>query len=1100
MKTLSLDECLRLTYQHPGLVVGTSATCHTAAASELSRQIASAIAPIEIPPQYANFRDTVDFLKRDHLNAVPAVENLIRDYFTRIHASPNVEHLAAGRWSVVVSLTNDLHFEDALHNRLDRVPSSQTATIVSHPTIVPPQNTLPIFKLLGNVKDVRQEHALAFGTADLHRRKSYWRKLVPAVADYLREAPLFFAGLETQLDVVKDLLAEILAAGAPYPSRFVFLKNDPVLADPTVLALVSPQTAVFQVDATLRDFCEATAAAKPTSLLKIEEAANLPIRNKRLAMVMEDYRMLVDLVPSGLPEGFDARSSHLRLIDGLFRPTSLDWLPYLCDYDMRRSEVSAIEETVALKKQYIAHQPHPFVIVKGEAGIGKTTLAKRVAVNLSKKGEIVLWCRKSPSFTPHTLRKMALSLREAIQNDDNLAGKPVVVICDDPWGARVLPIELMSVFEQAGLPTIFLFFVRLSDSLTDSNTKLSFPSKPDDEITLQFSLSPEDIEELKQLLVRVNVAANEAEAAAKIQSMPTDHSDDVLCSLWYLLPQTHSQLSGSIHDEYGRLGLSNAVKQIASQADDLGEQVRLAYECVAVMSNLGMGMPIQVLLRATGATYESWLSSSKEGEALWGLLYDVLDPESGQILYYTRNEIVTRILLDIVNGGIGHAGEFRRLKQLIEACSIGGVVYRTFLSDLLGRQQHRLMDILSYEQGAELYETALAVFPELDRHLRYRYGRWKHQAGRDYAGAYHEYQTALETPNYMYATRTEPEEHIHTSSAAAVVARVKEGSQDTQTGLNLVQHHLREASQPRSFDPHSMHVFSNLFYQIARRSRDEHDANVALESFSESLRTIERSLQVIGAEGRKRIRYAKDLQMFQELQAEILDNVGDVEQLQAFARDAFISSGLQSGFEVCGRKMLVNASRSDKGSDFKDVLDYLDTVYGLIKGSGSEVSIELVALRVDLMIRWRVQKPRGPIDWPSISQGLEAIVANSKYRDDYIRHYYYGVALYHCGEYSKALNVFENLRTRIKPTPEIRRSIRNYLLGPEGLPKRVQGVLKRAHERYYAFVPELGVEVYVGPGDVNAQENATIHPYIAFTMEGPRAMMDRPGDNEMLLP
>jgi len=73
----------------------------------------------------------------------------------------------------------------------------------------------------------------------------------------------------------------------------------------------------------------------------------------------------------------------------------------------------------------------------------------------------------------------------------------------------------------ASLPAIFVFFVRLSDYVADSTDRLSFPTRPDEELSLQYSLSHDDMQELQRLLVRVNVAASESEAAAKIGAMPT---------------------------------------------------------------------------------------------------------------------------------------------------------------------------------------------------------------------------------------------------------------------------------------------------------------------------------------------------------------------------------------------------------------------------------------------------------------------------------------------------------------------------------------------------------------------------------------------------
>src|SRR5690606_1384860 len=110
------------------------------------------------------------------------------------------------------------------------------------------------------------------------------------------------------------------------------------------------------------------------------------------------------------------------------------------------------------------------------------------------------------------------------------------------------------------------------------------------------------------------------------------------------------------------------------------------------------------------------------------------------------------------------------------------------------------------------------------------------------------YQRALETPDYKHGGKSEPNELIHTSMAASVVANVLAGKQERSTGLDMVREHLRQASNPRFFNAHTAHVFANLLYRLAQDGAHEgSDAAVSIESVAEALSTIERTLQIIGA-------------------------------------------------------------------------------------------------------------------------------------------------------------------------------------------------------------------------------------------------------------
>jgi hypothetical protein len=261
---------------------------------------------------------------------------------------------------------------------------------------------------------------------------------------------------------------------------------------------------------------------------------------------------LVDIVPSALADSFDIDSNRHQIIDALFRPTSLDWSPFLAGFDLLRDSVLSIHQTVTLKVDYLHEQPHPTVLLRGEAGIGKSTTAKRAAVELAKDDIIVLWCKRPPLHGAMSYRQLARGLQDW-QKTASAKGKSIVVFCDDPWGLRLSPSELVGAFEGAEVPAVFVFVGRNSDYLVQEGGHQVLPTTPDETIELAYQLSLNEIERLKSLLVRVGVALNETDAQHAIGRIQTQNADDILCSLWYLLPRTRASLSNAIQDEYCRL-------------------------------------------------------------------------------------------------------------------------------------------------------------------------------------------------------------------------------------------------------------------------------------------------------------------------------------------------------------------------------------------------------------------------------------------------------------------------------------------------------------------------------------------------------------------
>lgn len=580
-----------------------------------------------------------------------------------------------------------------------------------------------------------------------------------------------------------------------------------------------------------------------------------------------------------------------------------------------------------------------------------------------------------------------------------------------------------------------------------------------------------------------------------MERVPSRHATDILCSLWYLIPETRQQFTESLRDEYFRLGAAKeVVGEIASRAvSDSGTIAHDAYEFVTVASSLDIGLPVEVLVRALGVDYADWIETVGVGRPLWGLLYDAHDESNDTVAYFTRNEVVTRVLLDLVNGSVGHAGEFRILKRLLAACNGGSLVYRNFALSVLVRARKRLGEFLSYEQGLELFDIAKKALPFEDRILEHHRGIWMQDVGNHDALAYRQFEKALLTEIYPGADRDAPKEHIHTSMASAVVKMIKAGEQDPNKGALLVQDHLRQASSSRFFNPHTSHVSALLLFNLSELQTDSQDSSLALGYLVEALQEIERARQVVG--GRRDVRFRKHLEMMTDLEKRVLASVPDDVELRALAKEMFDGSGSQVGFEIAARRLLVEASKLSRGRDFNIVNDYLNDCMTAIESASRTPSVALLVVRVDLFVRWTIQRFKAT-PWTELRDDLSDILKDVQYRDDVIRTFYLAVTLFHCNQVTEANALFATLR-RWQPTAFGLREVRCFFLGDTGAPKRFQGTFRRDLGRWYFEIPELNVSI-LSRAPATHGSGATGHAYIGFALNGPLAQEDHPEPGDIV--
>lgn len=1084
---ITLNEAIDSLRGKPGLVYGQLATSYVNSFSLILNSLQNHHVLVNDLDEQ-NVANQIDALRNVDPKLAIELERHICQELDKLTANDDLEFIVKAGWSVCISLTQDVLFESALQDFQDSKPNSNTVTVIDHPSVRPETRTIPVYKLRGNIRNQESGHSLALAASDQLIRKNIWRLLLTTCTDFLKGNPLLFVGTDTHIEMVQELLSNLSSMPAPTPNSLFFFKGDPILENPTISSLCNSFSKVSIIDSTIREFSKALKNMTPK-----QNALNLSLSNNISENYLDEYRAIISKVPFANIEEDRFIAHKKELVDSLFKPNSIDWDPYLCNLDIIRSSTPDVIQ--AIQTIFDSTRNIGSILIRGDAGVGKTTLLKRVAVELSKQNYITLWSRRVPTGSwMKSYRQLSNEINQNLNKDDE---SKIVVFVDDPWSLRIDPSDLISCFEKCIANIVFVFSLRNTEYFNQQGFSYNLPFNLDSEIEISSTLTNKELVDLAQMLYRIDAVQSVDEAQQLISNVRTKNAGDVLCSLWYLVPETRGRLSDSLKDEYHRLGsVNSSIQAFASSASQIsGEAAQHAYEYVAVTSKFHIGLPMEVLVRALKISYEDFIDVTIDGKPLWGLIYNEEDIDNGNILYRTRNEIVTRVLLDLVNGGVGHAGEFRALKSLLESCDIGSQIYREFAVEVLVRSSRDIEKNLSYEQGLELFEAVESSMPCDDRLLAHHKGIWMHRVGKKYQKAYQQFENALNSQQYPGSERESHIEHIHTSMAASVVGLVKNNEQNATQGLQLVKDHIQQAANPRIFSGHAGHVSANLLFELAQQQGAFDSNGVGASSYSEALRKVEITLQSIGPSGTSSSRSEKSIAMLKDLQRKIIDSIPSEDELESYAKQSFEEARSQLGFELLLRKGLSNAQIVDKGSAYNSVKNKIEEVLDCIGNTLEAPSIEILAIRVDLIIRWRLQKPRGPIDWELFRNDLQQTLDNPTYRDDPIKRFYYAVALFHLGSIEQSNAEFGNLR-RMQAFGLIPTMTRFFAVGTEGNPKRYQCTSSGGHGRNYAVITELNLDIPLA-GSHRSNIN---HTYIGFCLNGSIAIYDKPDNHVSLIP
>ncbi len=810
-----------------------------------------------------------------------------------------------------MSLCLDTHLEDRLQEESEKRVSRHPITILDDARTPPPPRSIPSYKLLG--RSDRDK----FSYSALHyrlRRAASWRIFVKEFSDRVKDAPILCLGLSNMTWAVEDLLAEMYAQPTCKPYCLVLLAEDPILNNISFRRLAESRTRLVAVRSSLGELMTAAVRAD-----RIGYTPQLPIGDVDVSPFDSLYPCdEIALVVNRQLETATSSAEKERLLDLLFSPEIASWDPFVHDLDFRRSSEVGYLELIRNQFDSVQEQyTYSAVVIHGRAASGKTVLLKRMAYELAKAGRFVVWLRPSSlGESPQTIRYFL----DSVSRSKEFRGQRLIFFIDDP--VRFINLQVKDIANAARAADVQVMLVaglRTADWKTRDPVDILGSFSLGAEECLSDDLDDDEWRAFAPYLVTLGIAIDEETAASKMCGVKTYHAQDTLSALYWLLPQTKAMITSSVRNEFFRLGDNTWMLDVVEKTKEHSTTLlKSAYEMVAVADHFRAPLPIEILVHALAVDYETWHDASSNDGPLWGLLYAEDSEESQTTCFRTRNDIVTRILIEAINGGVfSHAGELRILSRLLGACTGSQLAYRDFCVRVL--VSNDALDKFEYQEGLQLFDLAMTSLPHPDRTLLHHKGLWIKNKGHDPVLASKFLEEALRTSVYPYAKRGELDEHIYTSLAATNLDAIDSGILPFREGKMVVLNHLDRARSPKIFNAKAVHVQANLILRLVdKESRDSVDyyplVNKAVSEVDRALLILRNPL--------KEHRSESDIDLLVEVKERVFLKVADIEEMKSDAERLWDEHASQEGFVLVARKHLSVALASNKGQHFRKAFEY----------------------------------------------------------------------------------------------------------------------------------------------------------------------------------
>jgi hypothetical protein len=1073
LNRMSADDLRVLVRARPGLIIGPS-WCY---GKDTFAQLSEKLLPREFPSHDLPYFEAItDSIRQGNASQLEA-EGIIRSYFTR----PVLErsHKAAKiRWSAVLSFCLDSVFDNEFRQQAATRPGVHVTSVREFGGILPPR-TIPVFRLLGGI----DTDDIALTTSAYKIRASSWPHAARAFIDIVKAAPVMCLGMGDCNWGLTEILAPLMSSAFTTPFALVFLEGDPLLDDPLIQELVGGRTSLVSVAATANEILNVAEAVDDEIQLGLTFQGSTEARAAALA----PYRDLVVLVNEQI-EAKIRSSERNTLQELLFSPSTTRWDPFAHGLDFRRSfETPLVQDIRSIRE---ASGPACAVVIRGAAASGKTIFAKRLAYELARLGEPVIWLR--PWFYQDGRRVFGDAIRALAKAGDERP-KQVTVVMDDPLAfGGISPTDVASQAEAAGLKLVLIAVLRSTDwnsindtgSLTGSLPVLSEFDLPD-------AFDDDEWSRLPKYLVDLGVFPDERSARTGLAAAPRS-THDTLSTLYWYLPQTRQRISQSIKEEYFRLGDMAGLSRVLIGAYEAHSGTfRRAYDIVAVADRYRTAVPVEVLVASLGIGYDEWISSIGTGPA-WGLLYPDESAQFEGAAYRPRNSIVTDAIVAQINSGrLSHSGEIRILSEVLAACRGSSPVYREFCVRVLVPGE-KLSDI-DYEAGLRLYEIAIAALPAADRTLLHHKGLWIKNRGKDPLAAIEVLQQALDTPSYQYASQGEAEQHIFTSMAATELDALVAGKVSQEAGVAAILRYLERSRSDTFFNPRAVHVEAGLISRLLRHAKVSDADTMAL--VNSALARIDRTVLVLLNHPVTSLHVARDLEYLNDARDKIVVNLSEPSDLATSAQVLWEKSGRQDGFVVAIRGLYSLARDSSKGTDFNTAYEYSSTVISQVRGAKATITPALAEVILQLYYHWRVlrvtrkESPGGPVDWSVVRELCQIVLRDLSLNRETMYRYLFALAHYHLGDIPSASALFEEIRRQPLPS-RVLFAPRDYLLSAEGTRTALQGKIRSVSGAKFMYVDELKTDFHAARNESWGRDGELEHFVVRFSFAGPIAVHD----------
>jgi len=537
-------------------------------------------------------------------------------------------------WPAIFTTNYDDLIEKGYRQVQNRVQLCDTVFSDEDSLVLNDEERVKIFKLMGCIVSQHPQNRLIITRADYNSILRTRPNLFQTLYDLMKDGTILYVGYSfgdsLLLDILVDLQKEL---GDRLPYSYALMPHIDVQSAQFV-KLSERRIIPLKLTATQLATLLRTGAQPPLTAIREKEGETVIVKGEYKIIPHREIRSYSPYLSVLSEEMLSrAQADEVEICRDFFRGLLDDWTGFVRGWDFKRSQYASILEHIKKELENADVGNNKSILVSGPAGSGKTLTLRRIAFDIYRNTHNPVLILR-PYYEEMDLKSLStlceeLSSLERGKSSRAKSSRARVLLLMDSASSHIIDFRIIPTFMKSrGIPVLLLGSARENEwEMACQRVSERFKDESMYRLSDNFE-SGEERDRFAHHISRLGLVEGGITESQIATMIKEDYQNSFFASVYSLIEPARPTLESKIQEEY----------------TNLPELARRAYLNVASFYQYSIPLPLELLVRSLGCSYEQFIREIYETEAK-RIICEIEAPLEGLYLG-ARHRIIAEKLIE----------------------------------------------------------------------------------------------------------------------------------------------------------------------------------------------------------------------------------------------------------------------------------------------------------------------------------------------------------------------------------------------------------------------------------------------------------------------